>query len=73
MDGLESTAKVMGIILGSCTILGWVISAFLNNRKETISNRLKIEDLQEDLRELKKEVDTNRREAEHYRNEKRHY
>ena len=72
---MDSTINSILKILAVCGPIGgavaWFLTILLNNRKEILTMQLHIEQLKERIRDLEEEVDKNRREAEHYRNERR--
>ena len=74
---MDSTINGILKILAVCGPIGgaiaWFLTVVLNNRKEILTLQLHLDELRERIKDLEKEVDTNRREAERYRNEKRNY
>ncbi len=73
---MDNTINTILKILAVCGPIGgaiaWFLTILLNNRKEILTLQLEIKQLREDMKELESEVDRNRREYEHWKDNNNH-
>lgn len=67
---LENIAEIFGIVGVIGGFFAWLLTGVLSNKKDTITNAINIQHLNEKLKALEDEVNENRRDFEHWKDGK---